>query len=141
VCLARGANAAERTSAGVIAVRREPTWEQHVNNESDEVVMINLVKVRDGVDPARFADFAAAIDLPIWRSKDVVLRFDTYRVAEDEGLGFGPEFVEIIHVRSLAEWEAVGETDPDIAPLARVFTELVDEAQVQRIHLLPVEFG
>jgi hypothetical protein len=109
-----------------------------VSNASDEVVIINLIKVRDGLDKTRFAEFAATLDLPTWRSKDVVLRFDTYRVAgHDEALA-DTDFVEIMHLRSLAEWEVVGETDPEIAPLAQRFTELVDEGQVQRLHLCPI---
>lgn len=107
----------------------------------NEQVVISMIKLRKGVDPQRFSEFAASVDLPTWRKKDVVIGFNTYRVAQNNA--HEPEieadFVEVMHLRSLAAWEQVGATDPEIAPLAARFTELVDESQVRCIHVTSVE--
>jgi hypothetical protein len=110
-----------------------------MSSESEEVVVITLVKTREGVDPERFAEFVSTMDLPTWRRKDVVIGFNTYRVAAHDESSVDADFVEVMHLRSWAEWEDVGNHDPEIAPLAATFTELADESQVQRIFLTPVE--
>jgi hypothetical protein len=98
---------------------------------SDEVVFLSFVTLRDGVAPERFAEFATSVDLPTWRGKDVVIDFDTYRITD----GDHADFVEVMHVRSWSEWQRVGAEDPDIAPLAAAFAELVDESRVRRVFL------
>jgi hypothetical protein len=108
---------------------------------NDEVVVIAFIRTRAGVDPSRFADWAASTDLPTWRKKDVVLGFDTYRVTDSGASGVDADFVEVMHLRSWEEWVEVGRTDPEIAPLATAFDELVDDADVRRIRLLPVDAG
>jgi len=108
-------------------------------SSSDEVVVIAFIKTREGVDPDRFGEWAASTDLPTWRSKDVVLAFDTYRVTDADESGVDADFVEVMHLRSWEEWVEVGRTDPDIAPLATAFEQLVDDAEVRRIRVLPVD--
>jgi hypothetical protein len=109
-----------------------------MSHEPSETILVNLIKLRDGVDPERFANFASSLDLPVWRSKEVVLGFDTYRIAEQDRGGVDADFVEVMRLRSLQDWEAVGESDPDIEPLAAAFHELVDEVRTERIHLVPL---
>jgi hypothetical protein len=104
-------------------------------NTDGETILVSLIKLREGVDPQRFAEFASSLDLPVWRRKDVVLSFDTYRVAGRDRDRVNADFVEVMRLRSLEEWEAVGESDPDIEPLAAAFSELVDQEATQRIHL------
>ena len=108
---------------------------------NDEVVVIAFLKTRAGVDPERFAEWAASTDLPTWRKKDVVIGFDTYRVTDPGESGVDAAFVEVMHLRSWDEWVEVGRRDPDIAPLAAAFEELVDDAEVRRTRLVPVDAG
>lgn len=106
-----------------------------------ETILINLVKLRDGVDPDRFSEFAASLDLPVWRGKEVVIAFDTYLIEEHDRAPVGAEFIEVMRLRSLQEWEEVGQSDPDIEPLAAAFSELVDETRTRRIHVRAVPAG
>ncbi len=110
-----------------------------MSTRDDVTIMISLIKLAPEVAPERFADFATSLDLPTWRSKDVVEAFDTYRVADAPGSDANADFVEVMRVRSLAEWEEVGRTDPDIAPLGAAFDELTAGATVRRLHLTPVD--
>lgn len=103
------------------------------------VTIISFIKLRDGVNHEQFADFAVTADLPTWRQKDVVLDFDTYRVGQGDPATGPIDFVEVMRVRSLEEWQAVANSDPDIPPLAARFAELVDESSVRRLHVSPVE--
>jgi len=109
-----------------------------MSGKDDEVIVLSFVKVRDGVAPERFAEFAASMDLPVWRSKDVVVDFETYRVTDQTDASSDADFIEVMHLRSWDEWQRIGREDPDIAPLATAFGELVDEAGVRRIFVTPV---
>jgi hypothetical protein len=104
-----------------------------MNDKDGEVIVVSFVKLRDGVASERFAKFATSMDLPVWRSKDVVLNFETYRVTDQTDARVDADFIEVMHLRSWDEWQRVGSEDPDIAPLATAFGELVDEARVRRI--------
>ncbi len=106
-----------------------------MSGHDDEQILISLIKLGPEVAPERFAEFAVSLDLPTWRAKDVVRSFDTYRVDADDGGDLDADFVEVMRVRSLAEWEEVGRTDPDIAPLGAAFDELTQGATVQRLVL------
>lgn len=115
-----------------------------MSGHDDELIMISFIKLGPEVAPERFAEFATGLDLPTWRSKDVVLAFDTYRVEDGDGSnadgpGLDADFVEVMRVRSLAEWEEVGRTDPEIAPLGAAFDELTTGATVRRLVLRPLE--
>jgi hypothetical protein len=103
------------------------------------MVIVNLVKLRAGVDPEDFASFAQERDGPTWRAKDVVLAFDTYRVAPQDAGAAEVDFIEVMHIRSWSEWETVSQNDPDVIPLATMFAELADARTVRTLTLRPVE--
>jgi hypothetical protein len=109
-----------------------------LTQQPGEEILISLIPLREGVDQRRFIEFAASLDLPTWRRKDVVLAFDTYQIADEDRSQLKADFVEVMRLRSMAEWEEVGRADPDIQPLAVVFADLVDEAKVQRIRAKPI---
>lgn len=107
----------------------------------DEMLVVNFIKVRDGVPPERFETFSRSRDLPTWRAKDVVVSFDTYRVIEADAAMEMGDFVEVMRVRSWSEWEAVSRTDPDVVPLATEFEKLADPAAVRRARLTTIDDG
>jgi hypothetical protein len=111
------------------------------DRQSDEVVAINLIPMRPGVDPQRFADFSATVDQPTCLEKDVVLSFDAYRVAQADAAGLGADIVEVMHVRSWSEWEQVRDHDPDLKPVTQGFEELADPESVRTFFLTPVKAG
>lgn len=110
-----------------------------MDDQRDEAVMVSFITVKAGVDPERFARFARTADLPTWRGKDVVAAFDTYQLDPQCRESFGADFMEVMAVRSLSEWERVASTDPDIKQLADAFEQLVHEPGVLRLLLRPVE--
>jgi hypothetical protein len=109
--------------------------------QRDEVVAINLIAMRPGVDPQRLADFSATVDQPTCLDKDVVLAFDAYRVAREDAVGLGADIVEVMHVRSWSEWEQVRDHDPDLKPVTDGFEELADPKSVRTFFVTPVRAG
>jgi hypothetical protein len=107
--------------------------------QAGEVVAINFIPIRPGVDPQRFMDFSAALDQPTCLSKDVVVSFDAYRVAAPDAESFGADVVEVMRVRSWSEWEQVRDHDPDLKPVTEAFDELADPAAVRTLFVTPVE--
>jgi hypothetical protein len=104
----------------------------------DEVVVINLISTRPGVDPAAFEEFSAALDQPICLSKEVVLSFDAYRVSTEDAAAVGADIVEVMHVASWSEWEHVRDHDPDLKPVTDGFDALADPATVRTLFVTPV---
>jgi hypothetical protein len=107
-------------------------------SERDEVIAINLIPMRSGVDPARFAEFSATIDQPTCLSKDVVLAFDAYRVPAADAAAVGADIIEVMHVRSWRAWEQVRDNDPELEPVTRGFDELADPATVRTLFVTPI---
>jgi hypothetical protein len=103
-----------------------------------EVIAINLIPMRPGVDPARFADFSASVDQPTCTAKDVVLSFNAYRVSEHDATRLGADIVEVMRVRSWREWERVRDHDPDLEPVTTGFEELADPATVRTFFVTPI---
>ena len=108
-------------------------------SNNDEVVAINLIAMRPGVDPQRFVEFSASVDQPTCLSKDVVVSFDAYRVAAQDAESFGADIVEVMHVRSWSDWEQVRDHDPDLKPVTDGFDQLADPATVRTLFVTPVE--
>lgn len=108
------------------------------HESTEQAILVSFVKVKAEVPRDRFAAFATSRDMPTWRRKDVVVSFNTY-AATDGDTPFALDFIEIMHVRSLPEWETVSQTDPDIAELASEFRELVDESTTWNLRLAPIE--
>lgn len=109
-----------------------------MSERDDEVIAINLIPMRSGVDPARFAEFSATVDQPTCLSKDVVLGFDAYRVSESDAAAVGADIIEVMHVRSWSAWEQVRDHDPDLEPVTRAFDELADPATVRTLFVKPI---
>ncbi len=105
--------------------------------DATEVVAINLIPMRPGVDPQRFADFSAQVDQPTCLSKDVVHGFDAYRLSEEDARTLGADILEVMRVRSWSEWERVRDHDPDLEPVTRGFEELVDPETVRTFFVTP----
>lgn len=103
-----------------------------------DVVAINLIPMRPGVDPERFMEFSTSIDRPTCLSKDVVVSFDAYRVAPQDAGTFGADIVEVMRVRSWSGWEQVRDHDPDLKPVTDAFARLADPATVRTLFVTPV---
>ena len=109
-----------------------------MSEREDEVIAINLIPMRRGVDPARFAEFSATVDQPTCLSKDVVLGFDAYRVPPADAAAVGADIIEVMHVRSWSAWEQVRDHDPDLEPVTRGFEQLADPATVRTLFVTPI---
>ena len=105
--------------------------------DATDVVAINLIPMRPGVDPRRFAGFSATVDRPTCLSKDVVRGFEAYRLTEEDARALGADILEVMRVRSWSEWERVRDHDPDLEPVTRGFEELVDPATVRTLFVTP----
>jgi hypothetical protein len=88
-------------------------------------VVVNLITLRDGVEPAAFAAFSALRDQPACLAEDVVLGFDAYTVQDVDGDERRPDILEVMHVRSWDEWVAVRDATPAIQAISAEFDTLV----------------
>jgi hypothetical protein len=104
----------------------------------DEVVAINLIATRPGVDPAAFEEFSVMVDQPTCLNKDVVLSFDAYRVSAPDAAALGADIVEVMHVASWSEWEQVRDHDPDLKLVTDGFDALADPTTVRTLFVTPV---
>jgi hypothetical protein len=109
-----------------------------MSERGDEVIAINLIRMRSGVDPARFAEFSATVDQPTCLAKDVVLGFDAYRVPAADAAAVGADIIEVMHVSSWSAWEQVRDHDPDLEPVTRGFDELADPDAVRTLFVTPI---
>lgn len=102
---------------------------------SDEngLVMINLVPVRKGVAPEEFARFSAEVDLPTWRAQEVVRSFETFQVDRRSAAPGAMDFVEVLEVSSMEEWERVSTTSDVGKSMAATFESLADGSAVRTI--------
>jgi hypothetical protein len=110
-----------------------------MSDAGGEVIAINLIPMRDGVDPSRFERFSATVDQPTCLAKDVVLSFDAYRVSAVDAAVLGADIVEVMRVRSWPEWEQVRDHDPDLEPVTSGFEQLADPATVRTFFVTPVK--
>ncbi len=110
-----------------------------MSSADDEVIAINLISVRPGIDPQRFADFSATVDQPTCLGKDVVISFDAYRVAAGDAAALGADIIEVMRVRSWSEWERVRDHDPELKPVTDRFDQLADAENVRTIFVEPVK--
>lgn len=109
-----------------------------MSTDDGEVIAINLIPMRPGVDPQRFAEFSASVDQPTCLSKDVVISFDAYRLHADDAAALGADIIEVMHVRSWSEWEQVRDHDPELKPITAGFDELADAASVRTLFVDPI---
>lgn len=94
---------------------------------------INLIPLRQGVELDDFARFSAEVDQPTLLAQDVVLGFDAYAVTRrDEGAP-GVDIVEVMHVRSWAEWVEVRDNADAIKPVGAGFEQRVDPSTVRTL--------
>lgn len=111
-----------------------------MTNDDDraDVVAINLIPMRPGVDPAEFVAFSATVDQPTCLAKDVVRSFEAYRLSDADAEALGAHVIEIMRVRSWPEWERVRDHDPDLEPVTTGFDALVDPDTVRTCFVIPV---
>ena len=99
----------------------------------EAAVIINLVTLQSDIAAEDFAAFSAEVDRPIWLAQEVVKKFEVFQVAappEDENL---VQFVELIEVSSLADWERVSQDSPIGKEMAAAFESLADSDAVRTI--------
>jgi hypothetical protein len=101
-------------------------------------VAINLIPVRDGVDPREFARFSTAVDRPICLAQDVVEGFDAYLVTRRDPGAPSVDIVEVMTLRSWEEWEDVRDNLPQMSAVTEGFDKLVDAAAVRTIFAAPI---
>jgi hypothetical protein len=101
-------------------------------SEEKGLVMINLVPVKKGVAPEEFARFSAEVDLPTWRAQEVVRSFETYQVVRRVG-DIGVDFVEVMELASMEEWERVSTTSEVGKSMAATFDSLADGPAVRTL--------
>lgn len=100
---------------------------------------INLIPMREGVDPQEFVKFSAEVDQPVLLAQDVVLGFDAYSITRrDEGAP-SVEIVEVMHVRSWDEWVDVRDNAEAIKPVGEGFEKCVDPSTVRTLFGTKIE--
>lgn len=102
-------------------------------------VAINLIPVREGVDPAEFARFSTTVDRPICLRQDVVEGFDAYLVTRRDPGAPSVDIVEVMTLRSWAEWVDVRDNLPEMSEVTAGFDRLVESAAVRTIFATPIE--
>jgi hypothetical protein len=94
---------------------------------------INLIPLRPGAGVEDFARFSGVADQPICLAQDVVQGFQAFAVTRrDEGAP-SVDVVEVMHVRSWAEWVEVRDNLPGMEPVTSGFDELVDPSTVRTL--------
>jgi hypothetical protein len=115
-----------------------------LRSESDvppegEIVAINFIPLREGVSVDEFAHFSSTLDQPLCLSQDVVLSFDAYRIVGGERGTQHFDVLEVMCLRSWAEWEHVRDGLADLLPVTSRFDELVDSSQVRTVFATKIE--
>lgn len=100
---------------------------------------INFIPLREGVSVDEFAHFSSTLDQPLCLSQEVVQSFDAYRIAGGETGAQHFEVLEVMQVRSWAEWERVRDGLADLIPVTTRFDELVDSSQVRTVFATKIE--
>jgi hypothetical protein len=94
---------------------------------------VNLIPLRQGAKLDDFKAFSAELDQPTLLAQDVVLGFDAYAITRrDEGAP-SVDVVEVMHVRSWAEWVDVRDSSEAIKPVGARFEELIDPSTVRTL--------
>lgn len=109
---------------------------QHTEGSS---IAINMFRMREGVSPTRFAEFSAEIDQPTCLAhRDVVRRFDAYRVLRPLEGEPGADIVEVMEVSDWQEWVRVRDHDPSMTAVMTGFDELVEARSVRSALVVPI---
>lgn len=116
----------------------DPRSESGVSHEG-EIVAINFIPLREGVSVDEFAHFSSTLDQPLCLSQDVVQSFDAYRVTGGDRGAQHFDVLEVMRVRSWAEWERVRDGLADLIPVTSRFDELVDSSQVRTVFATKIE--
>ncbi|WP_432180706.1 hypothetical protein [Streptomyces sp. NBC_00063] len=105
-------------------------------------LVVNMFRMRPGIDPAWFAEFSARIDQPLCLSHtDVVRRFDAYRVQGAAGDPVGADIVEVMEVSDWNAWARLRDDHPSLRPVMSGFDRLVDPASVRSSFVVPILKG
>ena len=94
---------------------------------------INLIPLRQGVPLEDFAKFSAEVDQPTLLAQDVVLGFDAYAITRRDEAAPSVDIVEVMHVRSWAEWVEVRDNAKSIKPVGEGFQQRVDPDTVRTL--------
>jgi hypothetical protein len=92
------------------------------------VSAVNTFRLRSGVTAEQFERFSADLDRPTCLAFDVVLDFEVYLAAGEDG--DGTDVVEVMTVSSWPEWERVRDSSPELKPVVERFDELVEPGSV-----------
>jgi hypothetical protein len=95
------------------------------------VSAVNMFTLRPGVSAEQFEAFSAELDRPTCLAFDVVEGFEVYLVAGDDASGV--DVVEVMTVRSWAEWESLRDSAPELVPVVKKFEELVEPGSVSTL--------
>ncbi len=107
----------------------------------DAEVAVNLIPLREGASIEDFKRFSATVDQPICLAQDVVLGFDAFAVTRrDEGAP-SVDVVEVMTVRSWAEWVEVRDNLAAMNEVNEGFEKLIDPATVRTLFATKIERG
>ncbi|GAA2898137.1 hypothetical protein GCM10010472_65690 [Pseudonocardia halophobica] len=105
-------------------------------------LVVNMFRMRPGVDPAKFAEFSAAVDQPLVTAHaEVVTRFDAYVVGGTTAEALDADIVEVLEVTDWDTWVRVRDNDPSLRPVMSGFDELVEPGSVRSNFVTPIPRG
>jgi hypothetical protein len=98
--------------------------------QRDGEFAINLIPLRSGARMEDFKRFSSEVDQPICLAQDVVENFQAFAVTRRDDGAPSVDVVELMHVRSWAEWVGVRDNLPGMGPVTSGFETLVDSSTV-----------
>lgn len=106
--------------------------------EEGRICAINLLPLKPGAVLADFERFSAEMDQPTCLAQDVVEGFDAYAVRRRDPGAPAFDVVEVMTVRSWAEWERVRDGMAELKPITERFDQLIDGAGVRTLFATPI---
>lgn len=100
---------------------------------SQSVTAINLIRVRPGIEQARFEEFSRTVDQPACLAHAVVRGIEVFAIERADDAAIDIDFVELIHLGSWEEWVRVRDSDPGLAEVGRRFAALAVPADVTTV--------
>jgi hypothetical protein len=101
-------------------------------------VAVNLIPLRAGASLDEFSRFSSEVDQPTCLAQDVVLGFDAFAVTRRDAGAPSVDVVELMTVRSWAEWVDVRDNLPQMEKVTSGFEKLVDPATVRTLFGTPI---
>jgi hypothetical protein len=105
----------------------------------ERICAINLLPLKPGVGIAEFETFLNELDRPTCLAQDVVEGFDAYAVRRRGPGAPAVDIVEVMTVRSWAEWERVRDGSDAFAPVIERWGELVDGEGARHLFATPID--